>query len=131
MPEPRDKLDTTTVNGPEDEVLDWDAVNWRQAGDNVRRMRERAFTGREGRGPNKGPHMHKIEVCFLFNPAGDGRRGDEGEPGRHGYEGGGGRPASAWGRWAGTWPTDSTESITPIFSASSARSPPGDGSSSG
>ncbi len=44
MPEPRDKLDTTTVNGPEDEVLDWDAVNWRQAEDNVRRLRQRIFT---------------------------------------------------------------------------------------
>src|SRR5256886_13948667 len=44
MPEPRDKLDTTTVNGPEDEVLDWDAVDWRQAEDSVRRLRQRIFT---------------------------------------------------------------------------------------
>jgi len=38
------KLDTVTVNGPEDEVLDWDAVGWRQAEDDVRRLRQRIFT---------------------------------------------------------------------------------------
>jgi RNA-directed DNA polymerase len=38
------KLDTIMVNGPEDDVLGWDAVNWRQAGDNVRRLRQRIFT---------------------------------------------------------------------------------------
>ena len=38
------KLGTTMVNGPEDDVLDWDAVDWRQAGDDVRRLRQRIFT---------------------------------------------------------------------------------------
>ena len=33
------------VNGPEDEVLDWDAVDWRRVEDNVRRLRQRIFTG--------------------------------------------------------------------------------------
>ena len=37
------KLGTVMVNGPEDDVLDWDAVDWRQAGD-VRRLRQRIFT---------------------------------------------------------------------------------------
>jgi len=37
-------LDTITVNGPEDEVLDWDAVDWRQVQDDVRRLRQRIFT---------------------------------------------------------------------------------------
>ena len=31
------------VNGPEDEVLDWDAVTWRRHEDNVRRLRQRIF----------------------------------------------------------------------------------------
>src|SRR6266576_4015612 len=44
MPEPRDKLDTIMVNGPEDEVLDWDAVDWRQVEGDVRRLRQRIFT---------------------------------------------------------------------------------------
>jgi RNA-directed DNA polymerase len=37
-------LDTIMVNGPEDDVLDWDAVDWRRAGDDVRRLRQRIFT---------------------------------------------------------------------------------------
>jgi RNA-directed DNA polymerase len=31
------------VNGPEDELLDWDAIAWRHAEDNVRRLRQRIF----------------------------------------------------------------------------------------
>jgi reverse transcriptase-like protein len=38
------KLDTVTVNGPEGDVLDWDAVDWRQVEDDVRRLRQRIFT---------------------------------------------------------------------------------------
>ena len=41
-PEPKDKLDTMTVNGPED-VLDWDAIDWRTQEGNVRRLRRRIF----------------------------------------------------------------------------------------
>ena len=54
-PEPRDMLDAMTgqatalagvtdkVNGPEDVVVDWDAVGWRACEDNVRRLRQRIF----------------------------------------------------------------------------------------
>jgi hypothetical protein len=38
------KLGTVTVNGPEDDVLDWDAVAWRRVEDDVRRLRQRIFT---------------------------------------------------------------------------------------
>jgi hypothetical protein len=38
------KLDAVTANGPEGNVLDWDAVDWRQAEDDVRRLRQRIFT---------------------------------------------------------------------------------------
>src|ERR1700745_746844 len=31
------------VNGPEDAVLDWDAINWPLHEDNVRRLRQRIF----------------------------------------------------------------------------------------
>lgn len=31
------------VNGPEDAVLDWDAVDWRAQQDDVRRLRQRIF----------------------------------------------------------------------------------------
>jgi RNA-directed DNA polymerase len=33
-----------TVNGPEDVALDWDATNWRNHEDNVRRLRGRIST---------------------------------------------------------------------------------------
>ena len=56
--EPRGKLDTNmartagapasaaaqTVNGPEGGILDWESVDWRQAEDDVRRLRQRIFT---------------------------------------------------------------------------------------
>jgi hypothetical protein len=39
------KLDATMVaNGPEGAVSAWDAVDWRQAEDDVRRLRRRIFT---------------------------------------------------------------------------------------
>ena len=31
---------TGNVNGPEDEVVEWDAIDWRAHEDNVRRLRE-------------------------------------------------------------------------------------------
>ncbi|MGB8382047.1 MAG: hypothetical protein WCG47_12565 [Dermatophilaceae bacterium] len=56
-PEPTDKLDAMAtpaaasavdgvgmVNGPEDEVFDWAATNWRAVEDDVRRLRQRIFT---------------------------------------------------------------------------------------
>ena len=39
------KLDAiAVVNGPEDDVVDWDAVDWRQVQDDVGRLRQRIFT---------------------------------------------------------------------------------------
>src|SRR6267154_5652893 len=42
LPEPKGKLDTVTVNGPED-APDWDAIDWRLHEGNVRRLRRRIF----------------------------------------------------------------------------------------
>jgi RNA-directed DNA polymerase len=53
-PEPKDKLDamggstatassTARVNGPEDDLEPWDAIDWRAHEDNVRRLRQRIF----------------------------------------------------------------------------------------
>ncbi len=36
-------MDTSVVNGPED-VLDWDAIDWRAHEDNVARLGRRIFT---------------------------------------------------------------------------------------
>src|SRR5712671_2577523 len=38
------KLDAVTANGPEGDVVDRDAVDWRQAEDDVRRLRQPIFT---------------------------------------------------------------------------------------
>jgi RNA-directed DNA polymerase len=56
-PEPRDKLDAMTVsvaaravigggvvNGPEDGLPEWTAIDWREAAEDVRRLRQRIFT---------------------------------------------------------------------------------------
>ena len=47
-PEPEDKLGTAAtavVNGPEDAPFDWRQVDWRRVEDDVRRLRQRIFTG--------------------------------------------------------------------------------------
>src|SRR3954465_6468355 len=41
-PQPKGKLDTVTVNGPED-VPEWDAIGWRVHEGNVGRLRRRIF----------------------------------------------------------------------------------------
>jgi RNA-directed DNA polymerase len=35
---------TAGVNGPEDEDLDWRAIDWQQVENDVRRLRQRIFT---------------------------------------------------------------------------------------
>jgi RNA-directed DNA polymerase len=42
-PEPKGKLDAETVNGPEDQTLDWDTIVWPVHEENVRRLRHRIF----------------------------------------------------------------------------------------
>jgi RNA-directed DNA polymerase len=38
------KLGTAMVSGPEGDVAGWDAVDWRRAEDDLRRLRQRIFT---------------------------------------------------------------------------------------
>lgn len=51
-PEPTDKLDapgSREANGPDDELFDWQSVNWATVEDDVRRLRQRIFAAsREG-----------------------------------------------------------------------------------
>jgi hypothetical protein len=49
------KLDTVTVNGPEGDVVDWDAVDWRAVEDDVRRLRQRIFTA---------THLNAFRACL-------------------------------------------------------------------
>ena len=59
------KLDTVPVNGPEDDVLDWDVVQWRQVEDDVRRLRQRIFTATQA-----GDHKRVRNLQKLTAPRG-------------------------------------------------------------
>jgi RNA-directed DNA polymerase len=48
-PVPKGKLDNLMVNGPEDVVPGWDAIDWRAHEGNVRRLRQRIFKAAQER----------------------------------------------------------------------------------
>jgi RNA-directed DNA polymerase len=56
------KLDTITVNGPEDDVVDWDAVQWRRVEDDVRRLRQRIFTATQAGDLARVRNLQKLMV---------------------------------------------------------------------
>jgi RNA-directed DNA polymerase len=60
-------LDTATVNGPEDEVLDWEAVDWRQVEDDVRRLRQRIFTASKAGDLKKVRNLQKLMLRSRAN----------------------------------------------------------------
>ena len=89
------KLDTITVNGPEDDVLDWDAVDWRQAEDDVRRLRQRIFTASKAGDLKKVRNLQKLMLRSRANALLSVRRVTEVNAGRKtaGVDGGrAGRP---------------------------------------
>ena len=61
------KLDTVTVNGPEGEVLDWDAVDWRQVEDDVRRLRQRIFTATQAGDLKRVRNLQKLMLRSRAN----------------------------------------------------------------
>ena len=61
-PEPMGKLDTVTVNGPEDEISDWDAVDWRRVEDDVRRLRRRIFTATQAGDLKRVRNLQKLLI---------------------------------------------------------------------
>lgn len=69
--EPTDKLDAAVtsvavVNGPEDELFDWDAVNWRAHEQHVRRLRQRIFTA------SQVGDLKRITTCGNWSTSGPG-----------------------------------------------------------
>jgi N-terminal domain of reverse transcriptase len=58
-PEPRGKLDTVQVNGPEDDP-GWDSVDWGQAEENVRRLRRRIFAASQAGDLKKARSLQKL-----------------------------------------------------------------------
>jgi RNA-directed DNA polymerase len=94
-PEPRDTLDATTlleatevadsdvtVNGPEDEPLDWDAVGWRRVEDEVRRLRQRIFAASQAGDLKKVRNLQKLMLRSRSNAVLSVRRVTELNAGR-------------------------------------------------
>jgi RNA-directed DNA polymerase len=93
-PEPKDKLDamTTTatampdavvvVNGPEDDLLDWDAIDWRTAEDDVRRLRQRIFTASQAGDLKRVRNLQKLMLRSRANTLLSVRRVTERNAGR-------------------------------------------------
>ncbi len=75
-------MDTITVNGPEDEVLDWDAVDWRQVQDDVRRLRQRIFTASKAGDLKKVRNLQKLMLRSRANALVSVRRVTEVNAGR-------------------------------------------------
>src|SRR6201993_815696 len=70
------------VNGPEGDVLDWDAVDWRQAEDDVRRLRQRIFTASKAGDLKKVRSLQKLMLRSRSNALVSVRRVTEVNAGR-------------------------------------------------
>ena len=91
--EPKDKLDAMTtaatktadgvmVNGPEDEALDWHAIDWRAVGDDVRRLRQRIFTASQAGDLKRVRNLQKLMLRSRANTLSSVRRVTEVNAGR-------------------------------------------------
>jgi RNA-directed DNA polymerase len=76
------KLDTVTVNGPEDEIIDWDAVDWRRVEDDVRRLRRRIFTATQAGDLKRVRNLQKLMLGSRANALLSVRRVTEFNAGR-------------------------------------------------
>ena len=76
------KLDAVTANGPEGDVLDWDAVDWRQVEDDVRRLRQRIFTASRAGDLKKVRSLQKLMLRSRSNALLSVRRVTEVNAGR-------------------------------------------------
>jgi len=84
-PEPKDKLGVTTTvaaNGPEDALLDWDAVDWRACEENVRRLRQRIFTASRAGDLKRVRSLQKLMLRSRANALLSVRRVSERNAGR-------------------------------------------------
>jgi RNA-directed DNA polymerase len=55
------------VNGPDDAVLNWDAVAWRRVEDDVRRLRQRIFTASKAGDLKKVRNLQKLILRSRSN----------------------------------------------------------------
>src|SRR5829696_9970356 len=76
------KLDTAMVNGPEGDVLGWDAVEWRRVEGDVRRLRQRIFTATQAGDLKKVRNLQKLMLRSRANALLSVRRVTERNAGR-------------------------------------------------
>ena len=86
-PEPEDKLDAIpaavgVVSGPEDATLDWRQIDWRQAEQNVRRLRQRIFTASKAGDLGRVRRLQKLMLRSRSNTLISVRRVTERNAGR-------------------------------------------------
>src|SRR6266545_4863712 len=70
------------VNGPEDDVTDWDAVEWRLVEDDVRRLRQRIFTATQAGDLKRVRNLQKLMLRSRANALVSVRRVTEVNAGR-------------------------------------------------
>jgi RNA-directed DNA polymerase len=75
-------LDTVAVNGPEGDVVDWDAVDWRRVEDDVRRLRQRIFTATRAGDLKRVRNLQKLALRSRANALLSVRRVTEVNAGR-------------------------------------------------
>lgn len=71
------------ANGPEDEIWDWDAVDWRSVEDDVRRLRRRIFTASQAGDLKKVRNLQKLMLRSRSNALVSVRRVAEVNAGRN------------------------------------------------
>ena len=70
------------VNGPSDETLDWPSIDWRQAEDTVRRLRQRIFTASKAGDLKRVRNLQKLMLRCRANALVSVRRVTEINAGR-------------------------------------------------
>jgi len=70
------------VNGPEDDVLDWYAIDWGAAEDDVRRLRQRIFTASQAGDLKRVRNLQKLMLRSRANALVSVRRVTEVNAGR-------------------------------------------------
>lgn len=73
-----------TVNGPEDEDLDWASIDWRRGEEDVRRLRQRIFTASQAGDLKKVRNLQKLMLRSRSNTLLSVRRVTEINAGRDG-----------------------------------------------
>jgi RNA-directed DNA polymerase len=70
------------VNGPSDDVLDWESIDWRHAEDSVRRLRQRIFTASQAGDLKRVRNLQKLMLRSRANAVVSVRRVTEVNAGR-------------------------------------------------